>query len=183
MNGKTMHEINHYIKSTFDECSCIVEIRTFELKEYVKDILIERHSFEILQESSKLSKADNLENYYYLHFEKLESKNLKKVLSEIDQDIVFQLVDKQTYQANGLYFCRCCGYNTLSEFPNGTYEICDICFWEDDWYQTENPKDKEGPNRVSLIAARRNFDEFGACEAGMKINVREPYASDIRRTR
>ena len=33
---------------------------------------------------------------------------------------------------NSLFPCPCCGYKTLSESASGTYEICEICFWEDD---------------------------------------------------
>ena len=83
--------------------------------------------------------------------------------------------------ANGKYFCKCCDYNTLIEFPNGTYEICKICFWEDDNYQNEKPNEKGGPNRVSLNQARKNFAEFGACEIEMKINVRKPGENEIRK--
>ena len=79
------------------------------------------------------------------------------------------------------YFCHCCGYNTLSEFPNGTYENCKICFWEDDAYQTKNPEENCSPNNVSLIQARKNFEEFGACEKSMIKNVRKPNKFDIRK--
>ncbi|MBA5793743.1 hydrolase [Flavobacterium sp. xlx-214] len=89
-------------------------------------------------------------------------------------------IDDQKHQANGKFFCKCCGYNTLTHFPNGTYEICEICFWEDDIYQTENPNEEYGPNRVSLIQGRKNFESFGACEFEMKINVRKPTEIDIR---
>ncbi|MFV1884526.1 MAG: CPCC family cysteine-rich protein [Balneola sp.] len=30
------------------------------------------------------------------------------------------------------YYCPCCVYDTLIEEPPGTYNICKICFWEDD---------------------------------------------------
>ena len=86
----------------------------------------------------------------------------------------------EEFKAEGKYFCRCCGYNTLTEPHNGTYEICDICFWEDDWYQNESPNDEGGPNRVSLTQAKINFEEFGACEHEMKELVRKPTERDIR---
>lgn len=29
------------------------------------------------------------------------------------------------------FACPCCGYKTFREQPNGSYDICQICFWED----------------------------------------------------
>ncbi|MEV5113035.1 hypothetical protein MRBL20_001149 [Peribacillus frigoritolerans] len=36
------------------------------------------------------------------------------------------------------YTCPCCGYKTLDEEPPGTYDICSICFCEDDGVQLVN---------------------------------------------
>lgn len=62
------------------------------------------------------------------------------------------------------YTCPCCGYKTLSEEPPGSYDICTICFWEDDKGQFEDPDCSKGPNKVSLREAQRNFMEFGASD-------------------
>ncbi|MFF1900798.1 CPCC family cysteine-rich protein [Streptomyces sp. NPDC058206] len=35
--------------------------------------------------------------------------------------------------------CVCCGHLTLGE-PPGSYEICSVCFWEDDRVQLRWPK-------------------------------------------
>lgn len=78
--------------------------------------------------------------------------------------------------ANGKYFCQCCGYNTLERFPDGSYEICEICYWEDDIFQTEDPECDDSPNNQ----ARKNFEEFGACIWEMKKYVRNN-DKDIRR--
>lgn len=32
------------------------------------------------------------------------------------------------------FTCPCCGYKTMKGKPPGTYEICEICFWEDDGF-------------------------------------------------
>jgi hypothetical protein len=71
------------------------------------------------------------------------------------------------------YTCPCCGYKTLSDEP-GHYEICPVCFWEDDWSQKEYPDDEGGPNRVSLRTGQQNFIDFGACELDMKRYTRKP---------
>ena len=78
------------------------------------------------------------------------------------------------------YFCPCCGYDTLDEEPPGTYQICKICFWEDDPIQFYDPNYKGGANTVSLIQAQKNFEMFGACEKKFIENVMPPTPENIR---
>jgi hypothetical protein len=59
------------------------------------------------------------------------------------------------------YYCPCCGYRTLSEINN--YDICRLCFWEDDPFQKEDPFSEGGANYVSLVQAKENYELFGAC--------------------
>lgn len=77
------------------------------------------------------------------------------------------------------YTCPCCGYLTLSEFP-GSYDICEICFWEDDGVQLFDPSCAGGANHPSLMEAQRNFQQFGACSEREKDSGREPTESDRR---
>ncbi|GGK46377.1 membrane protein [Planomonospora parontospora subsp. parontospora] len=73
---------------------------------------------------------------------------------------------------DGPYACPCCGYVTLDE--RGGFEICPVCFWEDDG-QDDPDADVVlgGPNgRLSLTQARRNFLTSGACEEAMRDHVR-----------
>lgn len=79
-----------------------------------------------------------------------------------------------------LYTCPCCGYKTLDEEPPGTYDICEICFWEDDGIQFDNPDYRGGANHVSLREAQKNFLEFGACEKEMIKFARKPNKNDIK---
>lgn len=68
------------------------------------------------------------------------------------------------------YKCKCCGYYTLTEEPvnpdiaPGTFEICPVCYWEDDSLQYLHPDMRGGANDVSLNEAKKNFLEFGAIE-------------------
>ena len=70
--------------------------------------------------------------------------------------------------------CACCGYLTLTEEPSGTYDICPVCFWEQDNVQEGDPSYWGGANRVSLNDARENFKRFGAVEERLVVSVREP---------
>lgn len=75
--------------------------------------------------------------------------------------------------------CPCCGCKTLSE--RTMFEICEVCFWEDDG-QDDNDLDeyRGGPNGLlSLRQARANYLQFGACEESMLPNVRPPRPEEL----
>ena len=78
------------------------------------------------------------------------------------------------------YTCACCGYITLTEKPPGTFEICEICYWEDDNVQFEDPDYEGGANRVSLRHAQKNFLAFGASEEIFLDRIREIHHSVIQ---
>jgi len=44
--------------------------------------------------------------------------------------------------------CPVCGAETLEYI--GEFDICDVCEWEDDPLQRENPEDGDGVNELSL---------------------------------
>jgi hypothetical protein len=78
-----------------------------------------------------------------------------------------------------MYKCPCCSFLTLSEDPPGTYEICPVCFWEDDGVQFNDADYAGGANHVSLNQAKRNFAEFGAAERRVLRWVRKPLSAEI----
>ncbi len=69
--------------------------------------------------------------------------------------------------------CPCCGHFTFNE-PPGSYDICPVCFWEDDVVQLRWPKYGGGANKPSLIDSQQNFLRFGATEERFIKNVRAP---------
>jgi hypothetical protein len=75
------------------------------------------------------------------------------------------------------YPCPACGYLVFEE-PPGSYDICPICFWEDDVVQLHNPDLAGGANKVSLIEAQRNFSTLGAIEHRLLEHTRAPEPSD-----
>ena len=70
--------------------------------------------------------------------------------------------------------CECCGHRTLHDLCPGSYEICPVCFWEDDLIQARDPHYSGGANRLSLLDARRNYEMVGACEERALPHVRKP---------
>ncbi|MBU1036601.1 hypothetical protein KKF32_01020 [Patescibacteria group bacterium] len=58
--------------------------------------------------------------------------------------------------------CFCCGYKTL--FQRGGYEICPVCFWEDDSLDEHG---FSGANGMSLGEGQKNYRKYGACKREM----------------
>lgn len=94
------------------------------------------------------------------------------------------------------YACPCCGCLTLDE--RGGYDICPVCFWEDDAYIVigggeikgvrvdREVSDEElldvpsGANHgLTLREGRENYRKFGACEEDMKKHVRPPRDDEL----
>jgi hypothetical protein len=75
--------------------------------------------------------------------------------------------------------CPCCGCWTLGD--RGAFEICDVCYWEDDGQDDYDAEAiRGGPNgELSLIQARANYLRFGACEERMIDNVRPPRPDEL----
>jgi hypothetical protein len=75
--------------------------------------------------------------------------------------------------------CPCCGFRTL--FGRGGFELCPVCFWEDDG-QDEADADRVlgGPNgSLSLREAQANFKRYGAMEERFKDEVRTPEPDEL----
>lgn len=71
--------------------------------------------------------------------------------------------------------CQCCGCFTVGS----EYDICPVCFWEDDHYQSECPDCAGGANSISLIEAKKNYKEYGACEERLVKFVRPPRPEEL----
>ena len=92
------------------------------------------------------------------------------------------------------YKCFCCGHVTLDS--RAGYDICPVCFWEDDAYLLIYEKEKiitslynklddideemlmdipsQANHGLTLREGRENYKRFGACEEEMVEYVRKP---------
>ena len=77
--------------------------------------------------------------------------------------------------------CPCCGHLTLDggSDAEGDYDICLVCFWEDDPEQRNDVRLTNGANEPCLLEARKNYREFGACERRSLPHVRPPRPEEI----
>lgn len=75
--------------------------------------------------------------------------------------------------------CPCCNYKTLKEKPTDTFQICPVCYWEDDDVQFYDCNYEYGANDVSLNMARENFKKYHVSDIKFKDLVREPTDYEI----
>lgn len=73
--------------------------------------------------------------------------------------------------------CPCCGYRVLAQA--GEYEVCAICWWEDDPVQMTSPLLRGGANVVSLAEAQLYFITAGVSDPRFSTHVRAPDEGDV----
>jgi hypothetical protein len=98
-----------------------------------------------------------------------------------DQDAAVSFINAQGSAEDGPYRCPCCGFVFVTLAQRGAYEICDVCFWEDDGQDEHDVGEiRGGPNHdLSLRKARQNFQEIGACDQRCTRFVRAPLSHEL----
>ncbi|MDX2029694.1 MAG: DUF6714 family protein [Blastocatellia bacterium] len=79
-----------------------------------------------------------------------------------------------------LHPCPCCGYNTLNAPSPGSWLVCQVCYWEDDLAQFEDPRLVSRANSHSLRVAQYNFATIGASDKQYLNRVRKVVEADVR---
>jgi hypothetical protein len=77
---------------------------------------------------------------------------------------------------NNKWGCPCCGNYTLNE--RGSYNICPVCFWEDDGH-TGNIDEESAPNGLTLREAQDNFKKYEAADERVREHVRPPLPEEV----
>lgn len=124
-------------------------------------------------------KIYQFKKYIFIKFWKSYCRVLNEDFVDMSRDEFLSLfnIHQFTHSAKLLkkYKCPCCGYYTLA--CEGMYDICPVCFWEDN-NEVEDPNEYDECNRISLVEARKNYVEFGACKQEMKKYCRKPRESE-----
>lgn len=68
--------------------------------------------------------------------------------------------------------CPCCGYRTLP--VRDGYELCPVCYWEDDPSESRAPGFSGGANGVSIVDAQQNYLRLGAMNQAFVSKTRPP---------
>lgn len=73
--------------------------------------------------------------------------------------------------------CPCCGNYPWESRDSAFFDICPICFWQNDGMEK---LDKPcGPNHVSLRQGRKNYKKFGAYMEELAEYTRKPYDYEL----
>lgn len=80
----------------------------------------------------------------------------------------------EPYRSEKTYRCPCCKFKTLHE--RAGYEICPVCWWEDDGQDDQDADQvRGGPNgTLSLTQARSNYLSCGAYDPTFASRTRKP---------
>ncbi|WP_278378636.1 CPCC family cysteine-rich protein [Chryseobacterium arthrosphaerae] len=125
----------------------------------VIDILsLQEYSKMTFEEKEELTELEGIEEEEIFEFLRERYTGIK--VSYIEEKIKMQY--HLPINVNGvpeeLFPCACCNYKTIKE--KGNYEICKVCFWEDDG-NDDNSKYSH-VNHMTLKEAKDNFKAKGA---------------------
>ncbi|UNU73119.1 hydrolase [Moraxella nasovis] len=77
--------------------------------------------------------------------------------------------------------CYCCGYLTVNE--RGGFDICPVCFWEDDWLVSSPDEVLHLPsmanNGLTLYEARQNYQKYKVFDLMYLTMVRPPLKTEL----
>ena len=128
---------------------------------------------------SSFGSVENMINSAKAIFDKEEQNIFQYQLQAVGHNSKPQIGDTLMLRKEK-YACPCCGYKTFEHEPNGSFDICPVCFWEDDPVQLDDPDYEGGANPMSLRQAQQNFIEFRACDKEMLSNVRQATTDEQR---
>ncbi len=162
---------NYLRMKTIDRQQALNVLSSLELLNYpeqkIKDILC----------CDYLDEEGNEKSYGHVYSPEVQSFLLKYISAIINYGVTNEYLTK-TIEKTGveniivegtypvLEKCPCCDHRTLVE--RGRYDVCRVCFWEDDGTEMESENLHSYPNKMSLDAARNNFKEYGACDQRAK---------------
>ncbi len=99
-----------------------------------------------------------LRNYIKISIALFSNKYLEEFLSEnLNTSIKIDGLEPT------LFPCPCCGYKSLTN--RGEYDICMVCYWEDDG--TTRDEDDSAANKMTLASAKENFKKYGAVSSSL----------------
>ncbi|PKF73282.1 CPCC family cysteine-rich protein [Chryseobacterium sp. PMSZPI] len=122
------------------------------------DILsLDQYSKMTDKEIEELAEAEGIKDEEIFNY--LKYKYIGIRVSYIEEKIktLYNLPINVSGKARELISCSCCNYKTILE--KGNYEICKVCFWEDDGITDESKY--SAVNHMTLREAIESFNKIG----------------------
>lgn len=111
----------------------------------------------------EFSNVDEIKNPQSKKYDPILLIWLKESLQHLSNEFLCSKLNIENIigEAIQLESCPCCGFRTIAE--RGNYNICKVCWWEDDGQDNEySPEEKSGPNYgISLVLGRFNYIMYG----------------------
>lgn len=146
---------------------------TIDLKTAINILSLDEYSKMSVDERQDLSDSEDLDYEQLFKYIKKKYDGIK--LSYIEERIknLYQIQISIYGKPTDLFPCPCCNYRTIYE--QGNYQICKVCFWEDDG--NNNDSDFSSANHMTLNEARVNFEKNGVISDKFLnfINVEEKF--------
>ena len=153
----------------------LFKINTADFSMVLKRSIINEINFETLTNwANAIECRDDLE----FENEKMQEIIFELANPEINGEITKERLNEIVTLLERKYKCPCCGFYTLDDKADNTFQICPVCYWEDDGVQLNDPYYEGGANVVSLYQARENFKNYGAIEVRFKKLVRLPFETE-----
>ncbi|GEN74246.1 CPCC family cysteine-rich protein [Chryseobacterium lathyri] len=131
---------------------------SLDLNTVIEILSLQDYSKMTFEEKEELIELEGIEEEEI--FEYLKEKYIGLKVSYIEEKIKTQY--QLSINVNGipkeLFPCPCCNYKTIKD--KGNYEICKVCFWEDDGNDDKSKYSQV--NHMTLGEAKDNFKIKGA---------------------
>ncbi|HHW31075.1 MAG TPA: hypothetical protein GXX20_05290 [Clostridiaceae bacterium] len=75
--------------------------------------------------------------------------------------------------------CPCCRFITIPNNGDALAYICPICLWEIDFFIHSDDEASDQNHGLTLVEARKNYQQFGAVLPDLKRYCRQPKKHEI----
>ena len=100
---------------------------------------------------------DQIYDIYCILCDASEENSTPEIEEIVKAMFVVYMEDEEGYTEDSKVTCPVCGKYEF--FDEGDYDVCPVCFWENDPIQYDDPDYEGGANEMSLNQARKSYKE------------------------
>lgn len=142
--------------------SDMINLTPEKREEIVIELFMENDEYENIKDFSDATYNDDITLFIEEKYQNVSNDYIAVKLKNIF-DSEFEIIgNPQIYNR-----CFCCGYLTIK--TRGEYDICPVCFWEDDG--SEDTERFSQANKMKLSEGISNFKKYGYSNPAFRDNV------------